>query len=86
MNNLDICFDCDITDKLNYCCGSNPETGESALLTLDDGSKVNACPGLDSEGLCNMKNSVRPSVCGEYACHKMYEAPLYDLLSFNQAR
>tara|TARA_Y100000310_G_scaffold322390_1_gene381418 strand:- start:431 stop:694 length:264 start_codon:yes stop_codon:yes gene_type:complete len=77
---MEICLDCDITDKLMYCCSSNPETGQVASLTLGNGLKVNACPSLDAQGEClDYSNASKPSACGDYECPKLYELDLVQL-------
>ena len=77
----DLCYECEIDCKLEYCCGSHPETGESIPLTLNNGNQIMACPNLDSDGCCAVYNSSSmPGACREYLCHKFNETPLTELL------
>lgn len=73
------CDKCDVMTNLEYCCWSNPETGESVDLKLDDGTIVKACPSLGSDGSCQNYGN-RPDACGEYQCHKFYDVDLVDLM------
>ena len=78
---MSICNDCDIEEKIAECCGSNPETGESALLTLYTGDIVEACPNLNADGYC-MDYKNRPGQCSSNQCYKINEMDLVDLMNY----
>lgn len=66
---MDACFNCKITPKLEYCCGSHPETGESQRLYLKRKS-VSACPHLNRFGTCDIYER-RPEPCQVYECPRL---------------
>ena len=78
----DICFECDISEKLTECCGSHPETREYAPVSLDDGSIVQACPNMTSDAMCCVFDSsdTRPGQCYDNFCHKYAGIDLVTLL------
>lgn len=63
------CAQCDILDKLRYCCACHPETGESVDVVVK-GQLLNACPNLDYQGKCAVYEE-RPEVCRRYLCPKV---------------
>ncbi len=74
------CIDCDITFKVQYCCGSDPDTKKSVDLVLADGLVVSACPSLNRDGGCNQYGS-RPDPCKEYIdCPNLEGVDLFDIL------
>jgi Fe-S-cluster containining protein len=78
-----ICEKCDIRYKVEYCCGSHPETTETKELKLPDGTVLGACPNLDTDGLCRDYEK-RPPACMEYnECPKLSSTDLCDLLGFD---
>ena len=80
MKNL--CGECEMDCKIEYCCPSNPETGESASLILEEGRKIFVCLNLDSEGYCSVYGtSLMPDACREFYCHKFSESSLTELIS-----
>lgn len=77
---MEHCVNCDINYKVEYCCSSHPETGESIALELFTGDVVGACPHLDSEGYCSTYD-IRPDGCREFSsCPRLGELDLVDLL------
>jgi len=61
------CLKCEIHAKLICCCGCHPETKEQNKLKLQTGERVNACPNLNSEGLCKIYKSKNiPTLCKEF--------------------
>ena len=61
------CEACAIDDKIFECCGRFPETGETAVLTLDDSRKIVACPYLEASGKCRIYDH-RPLACQTHFC------------------
>jgi hypothetical protein len=76
------CYECDIGYKVEYCCGSHPETGEMTALEIEGGRVVRACPNLDELGDCKVYDS-RPDPCSEYECPKLGEMDLFERLQSN---
>ena len=58
---MGLCDVCELDYKLEYCCGSHPNTGESVALTVE-GSEVRACPNLDENARCKIFDH-RPDEC-----------------------
>ncbi len=75
------CLDCPIELKLDYCCGSHPDTGITQKLKLENGKFVHACPNLDSIGDCSIYDS-RPQPCRDYECPSLQQTDLVDLFQF----
>ncbi len=61
------CESCPIEEKLTQCCGRFPMTGERALLRLEDGRELLACPHLTPGGLCGIY-ATRPQGCRDFLC------------------
>lgn len=70
------CFNCKIENKVSYCCGSHPETGEVKELTTLEGFFL-ACPNLSADGDCEIYED-RPQACRDYECPEFYEQDLVD--------
>ncbi|MCF7861633.1 hypothetical protein K9M79_05285 [Candidatus Woesearchaeota archaeon] len=79
---MDDCYKCNIEYKIEYCCGSHPDTGISSTLELLDGRILNACPNLDHVGDCSIYNS-RPEPCKLYECPKSYESDLFERMNLD---
>ncbi len=60
------CLDCDLKQKLFYCCGNHPLTGKTKILEI--GNVVyEACVNLNEDGLCSIYDN-RPEVCRRFEC------------------
>ncbi len=74
------CLDCNIEVKLDYCCGSHPDTGISQALKLEDGLNIQACPNLNPYGDCGIYSD-RPQPCIDYQCPSLRQTDLVDIFA-----
>lgn len=78
---MDECYKCDIEYKVQYCCGSHPETGEMVALRI--GREIfQACPELNESGDCTVHEN-RPDPCEKYECPKLNQIDLLDRIQSN---
>lgn len=75
-----LCETCPLSDIIGLCCRSNPETGDSKLLLMDDGVEREVCNYMTSSGECGAYED-RPGKCAEYFCPKANEVDLYDSIN-----
>jgi len=70
------CETCPITDKIAFCCSSNPETGKSKLMRFTKSRQtVYTCDKLTTDGSCEIYNE-RPEACKGYSCEEVYSMGL----------
>jgi len=79
---MDHCSTCKPKRKLQYCCGSHPETGEVAELELPSGRVAKACPNLSPRGHCQVYET-RPEDCASYLCPRLKSMDLHELLGYD---
>ena len=66
------CESCPILTKIDYCCSSNPETGETRLVWAKKSKQeISVCDNLGTDGMCEIY-SERPPQCIEYVCEGIY--------------
>lgn len=67
-----LCEKCPIADKIDICCSSNPETGETKPMRFIKSRQIiRVCNNLASDGTCEIY-SERPEACKGYACEELY--------------
>jgi hypothetical protein len=67
-----ICETCPILEKIDICCSSNPETGETKLVRSKiTGETITVCNNLGTDGGCEIYYE-RPPQCREYVCEEIY--------------
>jgi hypothetical protein len=65
------CLKCSIEDKIIYCCGNNPLSGETKRMKVGNRYYL-TCPELTPAGKCSAYGHIH-RVCREYQCHKIIE-------------
>lgn len=67
-----LCETCPIQTKIENCCGSNPDTGETRTVVFKkSGLVVDVCNLLQNDGACASYEE-RPVDCASYLCEPYY--------------
>lgn len=69
-----VCKDCPIKIKIEYCCGSHPETREQKVVKFKSGERVGVCINLQPDGSC--ATYWNEETCHGYDCERKYRLGL----------